>query len=104
MRSKTNNPRTPFLSDFKDIDNLQDDKDRADMISKTFWLLGFETLNLEIMKEAEGYKKLNSIPHVDVLAFLSPSRLIVAVEEGELKKRNTAQAFYAKFYHGSTRH
>jgi hypothetical protein len=62
------------------------DKDKASLLSSTLWVMGFEVVNLESLKEKAQFKKLQQIPHVDIIAFLVDERVLVAIEEGELNK------------------
>lgn len=82
-----------FLSRLENLQNIQDDKERADVLSEAFWLLGFETLNLERMKDVDNYKELHKMAHMDVLGFLSPSGVMVAVEEGKISKERWYKLF-----------
>lgn len=75
-----------FLSKLERLERETNDKLKADLISEAFWLLGFEAMNLERMKDLPEYKRLNNLPHVDVLAFLMPDRFLVAIEEGKITK------------------
>jgi len=81
-----NSEISQFMSNLKDLKNITADEDRAGIISQAFWLLGFETMNLEKMKGLQEYKELHNISHVDVLAFLLPDRFAVAIEEGKITK------------------
>lgn len=82
-----------FLSRLKNLQNIQDDEERADVLSEAFWLLGFETLNLEEMKDADDYQELHKMAHMDVLGFLLPSGVMVAVEEGRIDKKRWYKLF-----------
>lgn len=75
-----------ILYQLENIQNIRNDEEKACLISKIFWLLGFEILNLEEMKHIEEFNQLNSIPHVDVLAFLPFDKILVAIEEGPIEK------------------
>ena len=62
------------------------DKDKASLLSKALWVMGFEVVNLEELKEKPQFKELQQIPHVDLIAFLIHERVLVAIEEGEMNK------------------
>lgn len=74
-----------FLASLKKLKSLREDE-KSHLISDAFWLLGFEVFNLEMLKNLKEYKKLNNMPHVDVLAFFFPGKVLIAVEEGEINK------------------
>lgn len=74
-----------FLGDLKKLKSLGEDE-KSNLISEAFWLLGFEVFNLEELKHLEDYKGLNQMPHVDVLAFFFPGKVLIAVEEGKINK------------------
>lgn len=77
---------TQLISQLENIQNIVNDEDIANLISKTFWILGFEILNLEKLKHHDEYKKLNNIAHVDVIALLPNDKILVAIEEGTINK------------------
>jgi hypothetical protein len=62
------------------------DVEKADVLCQVFWIMGFEAINLERLKDIPQYKDLNSQPHVDVIAVLLSEKILVAIEEGELNK------------------
>lgn len=74
-----------FLTDIKNLRNFKEEE-KSCLISKAFWILGFEVLNLEKLKHLSDYKELGYMPHVETLAFFLPGRVIVAIEEGEISK------------------
>lgn len=80
-----NDGRTRFLLDLSRLTKI-DEEQKADLISQAFRMLGFETVNLEQLKNVGDYRKLNQVAHVDVFAFMIPHRILVAIEEGEMNK------------------
>lgn len=74
-----------FLSRLSQLPKLSEEE-KADVISNAFWVLGFETVNLERIKMLNEYKALNQAPHVDILAFLVQHKILVAIDEGKMNK------------------
>jgi len=74
-----------FESKLAMIQNMKD-QEKADILSRVFWLMGFEVINLERLREIPQYKGLNERPHVDLIAVLLSEKLLVAVDEGEMNK------------------
>ena len=74
-----------LIDTFSKFKNLKD-TEKADAISKAFWIMGFEVLNLEALMQIPEYSKLKSMPHVDVIAVIYPQKILVSVDEGEINK------------------
>lgn len=70
------------FSNFKSLKDVE----KADVISKAFWMMGFEVLNLEQLMQITEYSKLKSMPHVDVIAVIHPQKILVSIDEGEMNK------------------
>lgn len=71
-----------------ELSNMQGKKDveKVDTLCQAFWMMGFEVINLERLKNVPQHKDLNKIPHVDLIAILLSEKVLVAVEEGEMNK------------------
>ena len=78
------------LSKFKDYD----DETKAEILTKIFWIIGFETVNLEKLKNLAEYKELNNIPHVDFFAYLFSEKILVAIDEGDINKESKSRLLF----------
>lgn len=68
--------------------------DKCKLISHFFYLLGFETFPLEVLKGFHQFKEFQSKTHVDVIAYYYPLNLIYLIEE---KNRFSKTTFYKLF-------
>ncbi len=75
-----------LIATFSKFKNLKD-VEKADAISKAFWMMGFEVLNIEELMQNPEYSKLKSMPHVDVIAVIYPQKILVSIDEGEMNKQ-----------------
>jgi len=56
---------TTKLGNFSDLS----EEDKCRVISKFFYLIGFEVFPIELLKKEERFKEWNNKPHVDVVAY-----------------------------------
>lgn len=70
------------------LSNIQNMKEmeKVDALCEAFWIIGFEVVNLERLKDIPQYRKLNHVHHVDLITILLSEKVLVAIEEGQMNK------------------
>lgn len=74
-----------LLSDLTRFKGMPDEE-KAGILSLAFWLMGFETVNVERIMKLPEFSILKNRPHIDVIAILLSEKLLIAIEEGEMNK------------------